>query len=262
MRLNFDRFGAGPPIVVLHGLFGSLDNWRSVATRLSEHFEVWTLDLRNHGRSGHEEAMDLPIMAADVAAFCSEHALDRVTVLGHSLGGKVGMQLALDRPEMVSRLIVVDIAPRTYEPRHVAILEALQSFNPANFTDRRVIEDLLAPLIPDLTVRRFLLKSLARTEHGSFVWRLNLPAIVRNYPALNLAPVGSAPFNGPVLFVRGGKSDYLSESDLPQIRQLFPRAGMCAIECADHWVHASAPKEFLKCLERFLSGDSEGVFTS
>jgi pimeloyl-ACP methyl ester carboxylesterase len=196
-----------------------------------------------------------------VAAFCSEHALDQVTVLGHSLGGKVGMQLALARPELVSKLIVVDIAPRTYEPRHAAILEAMQSFNPANFTDRRVIENLLSPLIPDLTVRRFLLKSLARNEQGGFAWRLNLPSIVRNYPALNSAPAGPAPFNGPVLFVRGGRSDYLSESDLPQIKHLFPRASLCVIEGADHWVHASALEEFLRCIKSFLCSNPENSLT-
>ena len=262
MRLNFDKFGAGPPLIILHGLFGSLDNWRNVAIRLSENFEVWTLDLRNHGRSEHEESMGLAVMAGDIARFCTEHALDRVTVLGHSLGGKVGMQFALDRPEMVSGLIVVDIAPRTYEPRHGAILEALQSFDPANFADRRVIEDLLAPSIPDLMVRRFLLKSLARNEQGAFAWRLNLPAIARNYPALNEAPAASAPFEGPVLFVRGGKSDYLFESDLPLIRELFPKAEMRVIEGADHWVHASAPEGFLECIQSFLNGSSKGRLTS
>jgi pimeloyl-ACP methyl ester carboxylesterase len=253
MRLNFDKFGAGSPLLILHGLFGSLDNWRTIANRLSENFEIWTLDLRNHGRSGHEEAMDLRLMAEDVASFCTEHSLDRVILLGHSLGGKVAMQLALDRPEIVSRLVVVDIAPRVYEPRHAAILEALQSFNPASFTDRRVIEDLLAPLIPDLAVRRFLLKNLARDDQGRFGWRLNLPAIARNYPALNSAPVGSGPFHGPTLFVRGGKSDYLFESDLSVIKPLFPMAEMCVVEGADHWVHASAPEDFLKCIKRFLS---------
>ena len=168
----------------------------------------------------------------------------------------------MNRPEILRSLIVVDIAPRPYEPRHTAILQALQSFDPAVFADRQAIEKLLEPLVPDLGVRRFLLKSLARNERGGFTWRLNLPAIARNYPSLNTAPSGSSAFNGPTLFVRGSKSDYLFESDMPLIRQFFPKAELCEIEGADHWVHASAPEPFLQCIQSFLQRSSTSKLTS
>ncbi len=252
MRLHFEKLGSGRPLLILHGLFGSNENWRTISNRLAADFEVWCLDLRNHGQSGHAPEMNLPVMAVDIAEMMRENRLSDPAVLGHSLGGKVAMQLAFDRPEMLGKLIVVDIAPRAYEPRHTRILDALGSLRPSDFQDRGAIENLLAPAVPEIAVRRFLLKNLRRDRQGSFQWRLNLDAITRNYDALNAAPSGEKPFKGPTLFVKGELSDYLVEDDLPLIKRHFPQAEVCVIKGADHWVHASAPDAFLECVANFL----------
>jgi pimeloyl-ACP methyl ester carboxylesterase len=253
MRLHYVTLGSGPPLIILHGLFGSGDNWQRVAGRLAAKHEVFLLDQRNHGLSPHTTLMDYSMMAEDVAEFMRDHGQNHATLLGHSMGGKTAMQLALDHPELVERLIVVDIAPRAYSATHREILDALLSLDPTVFANRQQMEAALAPAIPDLGVRRFLLKSVARRADGKFEWKLNLPALSNNYSALGQGVSGTRPFAGPALFVAGEKSKYIRESDWTAIRQLFPRAEGKTVGGAGHWVHADAPDAFLKTVEEFLN---------
>jgi esterase len=200
--------------------------------------------------------MDYALMADDVVEFFDAHGLDRANVLGHSLGGKVAMEFALTNPARVQKLVVVDIAPRPYEPEHEPIFRALLALDLKQFRNRREIEDALAPAIPDLTLRRFLLKNLAHETHDpqSFKWRIPLAAIFANYSKL-CEPINpqNRTFDGPTLFLRGGQSPYVSDADAPLIRQLFTQATIETIEKARHWVHADAPDDFIRHVSEFLN---------
>ena len=254
MQLFFKELGEGDaaPLVMLHGLFGSSDNWLGVAPKLG--CKCYALDLRNHGHSPHSEEMDYALMAGDVAEFLDAEKLDVVNVLGHSMGGKVAMQFALTYPARVQKLIIVDMAPRPYSPEHRSIFEALLALDLKQFHSRREIEDALAPAIPDLTLRRFLLKNLAHEPQDAraFKWRIPLPAIFANYPKLCTPIATQPPFPGPTLFLHGGQSSYVSEADAPRIRELFPQAVIETILQARHWIHADAPDDFVRHVSGFL----------
>jgi esterase len=252
MQLYFKELGQanGLPLIMLHGLFGSSDNWLNVAPRLG--CKCYALDLRNHGHSPHSEEMDYALMAGDVAEFLDAQKLEAVNVLGHSMGGKVAMQLALTYPTRVRKLVIVDMAPRPYSPEHQPIFEALLALDLKQFHSRREIEDALAPGIPDLTLRRFLLKNLAH-EPQAFKWRIPLPVIFANYPKLCEPIAPQTPFPGPALFLYGGQSPYVSEADVPRIRELFPQAVIETIPQARHWIHADAPDDFVRQVSLFLS---------
>jgi pimeloyl-ACP methyl ester carboxylesterase len=262
MQLHFRELGGPPPdalpLVMLHGLFGSSDNWLGVAHKIAQGLpaHVYALDLRNHGLSPHSDEMSFPAMAGDVAEFLDARGLDRIQLLGHSLGGKVAMQFALTFPDRVEKLVIVDIAPRPYAPEHLPIFNALLALDLRQFQSRSQIEEALAPEIPDLTLRRFLLKNLAHETDAAgtrvFKWRIPLAAIQANYPKLCEATVSPNPFRGPALFLHGGRSAYISEKDAPQIRQLFPMAKIETIARANHWVHADAPEEFVQRVTEFL----------
>jgi pimeloyl-ACP methyl ester carboxylesterase len=198
--------------------------------------------------------MDYALMAGDVAEFLDAQKLEAANVLGHSMGGKVAMQLALTYPTRVQKLVIVDMAPRPYSPEHQPIFETLLALDLKQFNSRREIEDALAPGIPDLTLRRFLLKNLAHEPQDAraFKWRIPLPAIFANYPKLCEPIAPQTPFPGPALFLHGGQSPYVSEADVPRIRELFPQAVIETIPQARHWVHADAPDEFVRHVSEFL----------
>ena len=252
LRLHFREYGQGAPLVILHGLFGSLDNWTAVARELAGAFRVLAVDQRNHGHSPHAAAMDYPLMAADLVEFVRRHSPGGAHVLGHSMGGKTAMQFALQHPGLVRSLVVVDMAPRAGEPEHHSIFDALQALDLAAYQSRKQVEAALAPRIPELAVRKFLVKSLAHDPAGAWHWRFNLPGLCRNYAWLNAAVTAEPPCDKPALFVRGEKSGYLRDDDLPAIRRLFPRAEFRVVPGAGHWVHADAPGIFLQAVRRFL----------
>lgn len=252
MQLHFKEYGQGRPVVLLHGLFGSSDNWHPIALRLAESFRVLALDHRNHGQSPHSSEMDYPVMAADVDRFMAAQGLDRARVIGHSMGGKTAMQLALHFPARVEKLVVADMAPRAYAAAHDQIFTALLGLDLPRYQQRVEIEAALAPAIPNPVLRRFLLKNLGRNEEGGFYWKINLPDIAQNYWRLREPVAGDAPFGRPVLFIRGGKSKYLLPADEPLIREWFPAAEIRTIPEAGHWVHADQPAEFLRLILDFL----------
>lgn len=252
MQLNFKESGQGRAVVLLHGLFGSSDNWYSVAQRLGETFHVYLIDQRNHGQSPHSPEMDYPLMASDVDKFLTARGLASAMVIGHSMGGKTAMQLALHFPHRVEKLVVADMAPRAYASRHDEIFAALLGLDLSKFQTRGQIEDALAPDIPNQVLRRFLLKNLGRAPDSGFFWKINLQDIAENYWRLREPVAGNAPFTKPVLFIRGGKSDYVRPEDEPLIHEWFPAAQIQTIPDASHWIHADKPEEFLRLVLGFL----------
>jgi pimeloyl-ACP methyl ester carboxylesterase len=255
LELAYDGFGeAGAPALILHGLLGSARNWTGAAKALGEARRVFALDLRNHGRSPWAETMSFDDMAGDVAAFVDRHELSPAAIIGHSLGGKVAMRLALMRPELVRRLVVVDVAPVAYTHTFAPFVEAMQEVDLAAL-ERRADADLaLERAIGDPAIRNFLLQNLIKTDAG-FVWRVNLEALAANMPELLgfPAPGDDAAYQGPALFVAGGRSPYIRAEHRPLIARLFPAAEHAVIEGAGHWVHAERPAEFLAVARRFLS---------
>jgi pimeloyl-ACP methyl ester carboxylesterase len=252
MQLHFQSYGEGPPLIILHGLFGSLENWHSISQKLAADFRVFAVDQRNHGRSAHAADMSYQSMAQDLKEFVTSQQLSEVNLLGHSMGGKTAMSFALNYPDRVERLIVADIAPRAYPPHHSEILTALLSLDLSSFKNRKDMEAHLAPLIPDLATRQFLLKNVKRDSAGAFYWQMNLTAIHRNYDRLNEALSSQQPFAKPTLFIRGDRSDYIRDEDLASIRRLFPKAELYEIPGAGHWVHVDAPEAFLRKVREFL----------
>jgi len=262
VTLNHRITGEGPPLILLHGLFGSLDNLGGIARRLEDQWQIHALDERNHGSSPHTDAMDYPSMADDVIAYMDAQGIDKASLLGHSMGGKVAMQVALRAPERVQMLIVADIAPVTYKPRHDAILEGLTGIDLAEVRSRQDADRLMAGFVDEPGVRQFLLKNLERIpreqqEEGGpvFRWRLNLPVIDACYENLARAPEGDKPFTGPVLFLKGAESAYIQEKHRDEIERLFPHAQLRIIQGTGHWLHAEKADSFAALCRRFLSAD-------
>jgi esterase len=254
VQLHYKSHGQGTPLILLHGLFGGSDNWHGIATRLADQFHVVVPDLRNHGQSPHSDEMNYSVMAADVAELLATLGWPSAAVLGHSMGGKAAMQLALTRPELVQKLIVADMSPRAYTPLHNEIIAALTALDVASFTSRTEIEEALAGPIPSLNLRRFLLKNLGRTADGTFEWKINLSGLARGYPNLRAAVTGPQSYTGPTLFIRGSKSEYLRATGEPSIPELFPQASITTLEGAGHWLHADNPEAFTRLVNDFLSG--------
>lgn len=244
----------GNSLFLLHGFLGSGSNWRSIARQLeSSHIPVCP-DARNHGRSPHSAEMSYPLMASDLFDTADALGWDEFSLLGHSMGGKTAMEAALSRPDRISRLIVVDIAPKKYPPAMGSYLEGLVSLDLASISTRGQAMDALAEAVPDRLVRGFFLKNLERTGDHHFRWRLNLPAIHKNYPRIWEGIAPGRVYNGPVLFIRGEKSNYLQPQDEDSIRELFPRAEFTTIPGAGHWVHMDQPESLVKAVKNFLKG--------
>lgn len=259
-ELNFRITGDGPPLILLHGLFGSLDNLGGISRRLQDQWQVHALDQRNHGNSPHTDTMDYPAMADDVLAYMDARGLDKAAILGHSMGGKTAMQVALSAPERVERIIVADIAPVTYHARHDVVLEGLNSVDLASIRTRQEADEVLAGYVEEPGVRQFLLKNLVRVAEderndypGLYRWRLNLPVIEKSYPKLALAPEGDGPFEGPVLFIKGADSAYIQEKHRDDIRRRFPNADLRIMTGTGHWLHAEKPDSFAALCRRFLT---------
>lgn len=251
MQLNYQRLGSGHPLVILHGLFGSLTNWSSISKRLAARYSVFAVDQRNHGGSPHTDNMSYPLMADDLRELMQQQEIEQAHVLGHSMGGKTAMQYAIAFPDLVDKLVVVDIAPKAYPPHHDDIFAAMRSLDLAA-TSRADLDADLARTLPDPAVRQFLLTNIARDDNGNFRWKLNVDAIERAYPEIVGGLESTARFDGPTLFIRGERSEYIEADDQPAILQIFPHARFATIAGAGHWVHAEAPAEFLRVLQEFL----------
>jgi pimeloyl-ACP methyl ester carboxylesterase len=244
---------SGAPVVILHGLLGSARNWSTFARQLGETRRVFALDLRNHGASPWADEMTYDQMADDVRAFLARQGLPAAAVIGHSMGGKVAMRLALAHGEQVLRLVVVDVAPVAYRRSFNAYVDAMRGLNLSGINRRSEADALLADKIDDRGVRGFLLQNLASGEDG-LAWRVALQALADNMPGRVGFPEPGADerYEGPALFVTGGRSDYVRPEHRATIRRLFPNAQFAAIPEAGHWVHAEAPEKFLEVVGAFL----------
>lgn len=249
MQLHHQSLGQGQPLVLLHGLFGSADNWGSVAKHFSPYYQVVSVDLRNHGRSPHSDSQTYAEMADDLLELCDTLGLAQIHLLGHSLGGKVAMQFATQYPARVNKLIVVDMAPRAYEDEHTSLIDAMLALDTNQVSSRSEADKALSASIPNLMVRQFLLTNLVKVDH-QLQWRINLPALKANYTHFRAAI--AAHFDQPSLFIHGERSDYVQDSDVADIRQSFPKAQFISLPTG-HWVHAEQPQLFVEAVEGFLA---------
>ena len=241
--------GHGPPLVIAHGLFGSARNWGAISKRLSDAFTVVAVDMRNHGLSEWSDDASYAAQACDLAEVVAAHG-GRASVLGHSMGGKAAMVLALTHPERVERLVVADIAPRAYDHSQDHLIEAMRAVDLGAVERRSDADGQMAEAVPEPAVRAFLLQSLDVPNRR---WRLNLDALDTAMDAITGWSDPEGLYDGPVLFLRGGASDYVADDDLPAIHRLFPKAELETIAGAGHWLHAETPKPFEEAVRAFLS---------
>lgn len=252
MKLNYKSYGHGPALIILHGLFGSLDNWVSHARALEKEYSVFLLDLRNHGKSFHSPEHNYAVMAEDVQAWMMGESIISANVLGHSMGGKVAMELAGRYPLSVDKLIVADMGIKPYPAHHTLILETLSTIPLHTMDSRKAAETyLMERLGSDTATVQFLLKGLGRDEENRLEWKFNFPAIKQNYTRI-LEGVSPEVFEKPTLFLYGGKSNYVVPEDFPAIKARFPAVIFQEMPGVGHWIHAEAPALFLQYLKEFL----------
>jgi pimeloyl-ACP methyl ester carboxylesterase len=253
MHLQYETFGQGHPLIILHGLFGTQENWRTLSKAFGQHFQVFALDQRNHGRSPHSAIFTYEAMTEDLHEFMQEHLLPSASVLGHSMGGKVAMRFAVTYPNLVDKLVVVDIAPKVYPPGHDDVFAGLYALDLPTLRSRQAADAALAQHLPDLALRQFLLKNLERTESGAFRWRINLDGLRDNYHEMLKGFDLTGTFLKSTLFIKGSDSGYIKENDFVTMREIFPRAQLVTIPGTGHWVHAEAPQEFARIVIEFLT---------
>lgn len=260
VTLHYRKTGHGSPLVILHGLYGSSDNWISIARMVEERFTIFIPDLRNHGKSPHTSTHTYQDMVDDLCQFFKDHHLKKAIILGHSMGGKLAMMFASEYPELVSGLIVADIAPKNYNSenrpfktvlQHKMILGLMEELNLVAVTSRKEIDYFLSDKLKEITLRQFLLKNIHRNKEGDFEWKINVPVLkyalnsitseVNSDWFADRKPI----FNYPVTFIRGLDSDYISDQDLPAIREIYPEARLIDIPGAGHWLHAVQPEKFI-----------------
>ena len=265
MKLFFQKFGEGIPVVIVHGLYGSSDNWLGIAKELSFNFEVYIIDQRNHGKSPHNDIFNYEALADDLLEFIDEHNLKSAIFIGHSLGGKTIMQFAKKNSKRIINLIIIDIAPKSYlyslskqyeKLNHKQIIEAILSIKLDGIKKRKEINEELSFIIEEERLRLFLLKNLKRKKDNSFYWSLNFEAIHNNLE-LVLKDVGYEQFNKisigiPTLFIRGANSNYVLDEDIEKIKNIFVKSKVITINNAGHWLHAEQPKELIKILIEFI----------
>jgi esterase len=260
MQLHYRKYGSGPALIILHGLYGSSDNWITIARKLENHFTVLLPDLRNHGASPHTPTHSYSAMVEDLDEFYAETNTKNAFLIGHSMGGKVAMQFAADNPEKVNRLMIVDIAPKNYLNantsykhihQHEMILELLENPDLSKFHSRQELDAFFCSRIKEATVRHFLLKNIHRTHAGHFEWKMNAPVLRDSFRSV----VSEVDFGWfaeripilayPVTFVRGLNSEYVRDEDWPEIKRIYPEANLVDFRDAGHWLHAEQPDKFV-----------------
>ena len=253
MKLNYKELGEGKPLVIVHGLFGSLDNWITHGKRFAElGYHVFLVDQRNHGRSPHSEEFTYEAMSSDLLEFINDHIKKPVSIIGHSMGGKTAMHFAKDHPDYIEKLIVVDIGPKYYPPHHESVISAFNAVDPATLSSRSEGDKIMLEYIKEPGVRMFLLKNLIRAESNNFSWKMNLPVITKNIEEVGKeqSALGEIPVR--TLFIHGGNSDYILRSDKPIIREQFTNCTFVEISGAGHWVHAEQSESFFLTAKTFL----------
>lgn len=245
--------GQGKPLIIIHGFLGMSDNWKSFGSLYAaEGFQVHMLDLRNHGKSFHSDEFNYSVMSNDILEYCQHHNLSKISIIGHSMGGKVAMLFATTYPEIVEKLIVADIGPKYYAPHHDDILAGLNAVDFSTKPDRTQVEEILYPFIPDFGTRQFLMKNLYWVEPGQLAFRFNLPVFNAKIESIGEALPEGNHFDKPTLFIRGGNSKYILDTDLSEIKKHFPIFELATIPNVGHWLHAENPKLFFEETARFL----------
>jgi pimeloyl-ACP methyl ester carboxylesterase len=254
MKLNYRIYGTGEPVIILHGLFEISDNWVTMGKSLAEHFTVFIPDLRNHGQSPHSPIFNILVLTDDLLEFIQDRQIDNPFVIGHSLGGKVAMNLALNTLCPLKKLVVIDISPRYYNLRqeHLNIISAMASVNFGNIRARSDVDNLLSQTVTNERIRLFIMKNLYRINDKRFGWRLNLSAIRDNIDNIAAGIQSTNTFKQPTLFVRGILSEYITDQDFGLIYKYFPSATIATIPHTSHWVHVDAPDELYSILYNFL----------
>jgi pimeloyl-ACP methyl ester carboxylesterase len=244
--------GEGKPLLILHGYFGMSDNWKSLGNQFSEEYQVHLIDQRNHGRSFHEDEFNYEVLVEDLHNYIENYQLEKVYIIGHSMGGKTAMLFAVTYPQLVEKLIIVDISPRMYQPHHNAILASLNSIDFSVQNTRTLVDKKLSELIPDFGVRQFLLKNVYWKEKGQLDYRFNLESLTENNPEVGEALPSFTVFENETLFLKGSKSDYITQNEEPIIEAHFPNSKVVEIKNAGHWLHAENPKQFFAEVSSFL----------
>ncbi|MBK3517860.1 alpha/beta fold hydrolase [Carboxylicivirga marina] len=266
MKLFYREYGqAGPTIVILHGLYGASDNWVSIARQLEKDYHIYILDQRNHGQSPHSDIHDFDSMADDLLEFFNDKNIDKAHVMGHSMGGKTAMRFALSNADRINKLVILDIAPKSYASfsnyaqitnNHQLIIESLLEINLEGVSSRQAIDKQLATKLPDTGLRQFLLKNIERKKDGSYHWRLNLQIIKKQLEQIMDGFSHLSPENNRVklasIFIRGEKSGYVMDEDTLIMRKYFKDAELVTIPKAGHWLHAEQPELLIKTLAYFL----------
>ncbi len=267
MKLFSKHIGTGDRnLIVIHGLYGSSDNWLTIARNLEDICNIYLIDQRNHGLSPHSSEMNYEVMADDLNEFMIQESLESAIIMGHSMGGKTAMRFALKYPQKVEKLLILDIAPKSYDGfsnyaqitnDHRSIVDALLSVNPKEFSSRSGIDKFLKDKIPNNMVRSFLLKNVGRAEDKTLFWKLNIQAISDNLHNImsgfnDLEDNGGFPEKKEVYLIRGANSPYVQEEDIQSVRKLFPSAQLTTIPDAGHWLHAEQPEIFVKTTRYFL----------
>ncbi|WP_303822728.1 alpha/beta fold hydrolase [Apibacter mensalis] len=240
------------PLLIFHGLFGMLDNWGTLGKKFSETNEVHLIDLRNHGRSFHSDEMSYTTMSDDIVNYMKHYSLDKAILLGHSLGGKAVMECAIKHPDLVEKLIVVDMAPKAYPPHHQQIFKALESVDFSKANEKKDVENMLSQHISDAGILMFLMKNVYRTEDNRFDFRFNLKTLKEKYNQLINNTISFGKYEGPTLFIAGEKSNYILKEDEFSIRQQFPNEKTVVIPHAGHWVQVDNPTVFYETVTTFL----------
>ena len=253
IELHATVLGEGQPFLILHGFLGMSDNWKTLGNKFAEAgYQVHLLDQRNHGRSPHTPEMNYEVLATDIYDYCQTHNLKNIILLGHSMGGKAAMLAAGKYPDLIDKLIVVDISPKYYAPHHDQIMAGLTALENQNLTSRKNAEEFLAKFVEDSGTRMFLLKNLYWKTKEKLALRLNLKVLKETIEEVGAALPAEIKFEKPTLFVKGEKSNYITKEDEPLILSHFPNARIQEIPNAGHWVHAEKMKDFYDNVMRFL----------
>jgi len=262
-KLNFKRLGEGEPLIIMHGLYGSSDNWMGIGRELMDNFSVYIIDLRNHGTSPQLPDHNYKVMTDDLVEFMNDNEIYSSIIIGHSMGGKVAMFFTAMYPERVKKLVVVDISPRSYDLEkgdnqitdHKKILNGLASIDLANIENRKQVDDVLSLTIKSPRIRQFLLKNLKRNKDRSYHWKINIDVLMQNLPSVLVGLEDEKEelnlYTNPALFIKGGNSDYINTDDKKMIKEYFLKSEIVTINNTNHWVHAENPDEFIKIVKEF-----------
>jgi esterase len=245
--------GSGKPLLILHGFLGMSDNWKTIGLQFAlGGFQVHLIDLRNHGRSFHSDEFSYELMVQDIYEYCLSNNLEKINMIGHSMGGKTAMLFAVTYPEMVEKLIVADIGPKFYPQHHQTILEGLNAIDFSKKPSRSEVEEIMSHYITDFGTRQFLLKSLYWLEPGQLAFRFNVAVFNLKIDEIGKSLPDNAVFSKQTLFIRGGKSDYILNEDFENLKKHFPDSSIETIPDAGHWLHAENPKMFYEIANSFL----------